>query len=163
MIGEIQYTDVGVELINQMCVSIIKKYLITACEFCTFYEKKTIDSKVVVVLTKLWLENHGDVLEYCKRTWDEYSSHERSGIPREKRCNLQFSVLFVKGVIEKYKRADQKIGELSYVYLAAILNYFCLEIMGCMETDCVLTMEKVVEITRSRSFGPLIEEISIIM
>lgn len=164
--GSREYTNSGIELVNEMCVSIIRQYIFTACDVCSFYGKKTIDSKIIIVLTKLWLKNPDSVLDYCKRVWEEYSSHERSGIPREKRSDLYFSVLFVKKLVEKYKRTDQKVGELSYIYLASILNYFCLDIVTNLGEKDVLVASKVVEITQNELLGGLsllIQKTSVIL
>lgn len=164
LVGE-RTTNQSIDLLNDICVFIAKRYITTVCDICTFYNKKTIDSKTIILLTKIWLPSHHHLLEYCKNVWDTYSNHEGSGLHRDKRSDLCFSVVFVKNFIDTYKRTDQKIGELSYIYLACILNYFCESIINQLDDNEILTPTRIVEIINCKEFElyPLIDQLSIVL
>lgn len=111
------------DILNGIIQDLAFKY-VTASALITKHAKRiTIDFNAIETLTKVWLKGTDNIIHFANTMWDNYLKNTTKNIKKYERAGLTLPPSRIYETFKEYKLSNQKIGESSYVYLTAIIEY----------------------------------------
>lgn len=113
-------------MLNDIIKEITKKY-IDSCILLTSHSKRsTIDDNSVILTTELFILNKeicNDIIKYTNDVWEKYSINILKETNKNNKAGLILPPSRFKKILKKKSLEGQMIGESSYIYLTAVIEY----------------------------------------
>lgn len=117
------------DLLNDLLLNLSGWYVTNCVKLSKYSNKITIDADAVKVVTRLRMDISDQLIDYAHTVWSAYTLNTSKGAKKETKAGLYFPPARVKEMFQRAKYLDQKIGESSYIFLTAVLEYVFMSIV----------------------------------
>lgn len=132
------------DILNQLVRDLAERYVTCAVHLCRHAKKVTIDSNNIIAITKIWMTDPSDILDFAHTVWDRYSNNHEKGLKKNERAGVEIQPSRIKEIFHEYRGGNQNVGETAYIFLTAILEFVIKELLKesirCAKSDKKITL-----------------------
>jgi len=137
-----QYNNITIsndskDILNNLIKIISEKYINASINLCKYSKKATIDFKAIETLTMIWIDDPKDMLAYIETKLTLYLQDSQKNVKKKCKANLILPPIKFFNMIKDRKCYNQLIGETSYIYLCALIEYILRIILIEANEKCV--------------------------